>query len=138
MVEEIREIDWLIDEWYVPSSVERKKAILMYFFIWIVAALSKEQVTIYEYFHLKQAIGRWMLFFVSMMVFVIFIFMPYFFWVIPVIVFIFYMIIWIIFAKQAWEWRYVVDENKILLPIYASLWWWVVSIFELDVLEKTK
>ena len=55
MVEAARELDGLIDDQYVPSSVERKKAVLMYFFVGIVAALSKERVSLYEFFHLKQA-----------------------------------------------------------------------------------
>ena len=41
MVELEKEIDGLIDEGYVPSSVERKKAVLMYFFVGMVMALSK-------------------------------------------------------------------------------------------------
>jgi len=56
MVETIKEIDGLIAEDYVPSSVERKKAVLMYFFVGIIAALSKEKISIYEFFHLKQSI----------------------------------------------------------------------------------
>ncbi len=56
MVEAAKELDGLIDEQYVPSGIERKKAVLMYFFVGIVAALSKEKVSIYEYFHLKQSL----------------------------------------------------------------------------------
>jgi len=55
MVETIKEIDGLIAEDYVPSSIERKKAVLMYFFVGIVAALSRGKISIYEFFHLKQA-----------------------------------------------------------------------------------
>lgn len=132
MVKEARDIDWLISDSYVPSSVERKKAVLMYFFVWIVAALSKEEISIYEFFHLKQAIWRWMIFFVSMIVSIIFVFIPYL-WVLPILVFIVFLVIWIIFVKQAYDWEYVVTDDKILLPLYASLWWWVINIFELKV-----
>jgi len=102
MVKETRELDGLIDDRYVPSSIERKKALLMYFFVGIVAALSKEEVSVYEMFHLKQSMGRWMSFFVSLIVGIVFIFIPYL-WILPVFVFICFLIVWIIFAKQARE-----------------------------------
>ncbi len=134
MVEESRDLDGLIDEWYVPSSVERKKAVLMYFFVGIVLALAKEKVSVYEFFHLKQALGRWMVFFVVMIVAVIFIFIPYL-WVLPILVFLMFLVIWVLFLKQAYEWRYVVDNDKQLFPFYASLWWRVVNIFEMEIYD---
>jgi len=135
MVEEAKDLDGLIDENYVPSSVERKKALIMYFFVGIIASLSKDEISVYEMFHLKQALGRWMLFFIFLIGSVIFIFIPWF-WVIPVFVFIVFLIIWVIFAKQAREWRYVINENKILMPLFAGLWWWVITVFELDVVYE--
>ena len=135
MVKETRELDGLIDDSYVPSSIERKKALLMYFFVGIVAALAKKEISIYEFFHLKQALGRRMLFFIFLMWSVIFIFIPWMF-VIPVFIFLCFMIVWFIFVKQSREGKYVVNDDKILMPIFAWLWWWVVSIFELDVFAE--
>lgn len=132
MVEEARELDWLIADQYVPSSVERKKAVLMYFFVGIVVALSQEKVSPYEFFHLKQALGWWMLFFISMMIGIIFIFIPYL-WIIPVVLFLLYLVVWIIFLKQAWEGKYTLGEDKVLLPVFAGLGERIVSIFEIDV-----
>lgn len=134
MVEMEKWIDWLIDESYVPSSVERKKAVLMYFFVWIVLALSKEKASVYEFFHLKQALWRWMVFFFTMMFSLIFIFIPYM-RVLPILVFLGFMVVWVLFVKQAYEWRYVVDDDKVILPFYAGLGWRVVSIFELDIYD---
>lgn len=102
MVKETRELDGLIDDRYVPSSIERKKALLMYFFVGIVAALSQDEVSVYEMFHLKQAMGRWMSFFIVLVLGVMFIFIPYL-WILPVFVFLCFLIVWIIFAKQARE-----------------------------------
>lgn len=135
MTEMKRGLDWLIDEQYVPSSVERKKAVLMYFFVWIVAALSKKSLTIYEMFHLKQSIGRWMIFFMSMIWWILFVFIPYL-WILPVLFFLFFVVIWVVFTKQAREWAYVIDEDKILMPFFAGIWGWVVSIFDLDMDEE--
>lgn len=132
MVETIKEIDGLIAEDYVPSSVERKKAVLMYFFVGIIAALSKEKISIYEFFHLKQSIWWWMIFFMSMIIGIIFIFIPWL-WIIPVVLFICFLVVWIIFVKQAREWKYLIQDDKVFLPFFAGMWWWVVDIFELDI-----
>lgn len=132
MVELDKQLDWLIDEQYVPSSIETKKAVLMYFFVWIVAALSKEKISIYEFFHLKQSLWRRVIFFVGMMVGVIFIFIPRF-WVVPVLFFVLFLVVRVLFVKQAYEGRYLIDEDKILFPVFASIGWWMLSIFELDV-----
>lgn len=42
-------------EQYVPSSVEKKKALMMYFLFGIMIVLSKRKVSDFEYFHAKQA-----------------------------------------------------------------------------------
>ncbi len=120
MVDTARELDGLIDEQYVPSSVERKKAVLMYFFVGIVAALVKERLTVYEMFHLKQSIGRWMIFFVAMMIGIVFVFIPWF-WVVPMLFFLMFLVIRIVFAKQAWEGQYMIDEDKVLMPLFAGM-----------------
>ena len=132
MVQQATELDGLIDEQYIPSSVERKKVVLMYFFVGIVVALSQERLSIYEMFHLKQALGRWMVFFIMMMIGIIFIFIPWF-WIVPVIFFLCFLVIRIIFTKQAREGAYMIDEDKIFLPLFAGIGGWVVTIFDLDV-----
>lgn len=136
MIEEAKELDGLINDQYVPSSVERKKALLMYFFVGIVAALSKEKVSVYEFFHLKQALGRWTVFFVCMVLGIVFVFIPYL-WVVPVILFLSFMIIRALFVKQAWEGQFTIQEDKVLMPFFMGIGWWIVAIFELDV-EKAK
>ncbi len=135
MVHEAKELDGLIDDNYVPSSVERKKALIMYFFVGIIASLSKEEISVYEMFHLKQALGRWMLFFMFLIWSVIFIFIPYL-RILPVFVFIIFLIIWVVFAKQAREWRYTINDNKILMPLFSWLGGRVITIFELDVIYE--
>lgn len=132
MVEAAKELDGLIDDQYVPSSVERKKAVLMYFFVGIVAALSKEKVSIYEYFHLKQSLGWWMIFFISAVIGIVLLFIPYV-WVIPLFVFLCFLVIRVIFLKQAREGTYTIQQNKILLPFFAGMGERVLGIFELEV-----
>jgi hypothetical protein len=86
MVQQDLDLNNLIKDEYVPSSVERKKSVLMYFFVGIVAALAKEKVTIYEYFHLRQSLGRWSLFFIFMVIGIVLMFVPYL-WIIPLMIF---------------------------------------------------
>lgn len=100
MVEQAKELDGLLDEEYVPSSVERKKAVLMYFLVGIILALSKERVSVYEFFHLKQALGWRTIFFICMVFGAIFLFFPYL-WIIPLLLFIVFVIVWGVFLSQA-------------------------------------
>jgi len=102
MVEQAKELDGLLDEQYVPSSVERKKAVLMYFLIGVILALSKDRISVYEFFHLKQSLGRWTIFFICMVFGAVFLFFPYL-WIIPLVLFIGFVIVRSIFLIQARE-----------------------------------
>ena len=102
MSNETEIIEELIDEKYIPSAIERKKAVLMYFFIGIVASLSQDTRSIYESFHLRQAIGWWTLIFIGLVLGIGFVFIPYA-WVIPVFFFLCFLVIRIVFVKQAYE-----------------------------------
>ncbi|HCY20702.1 TPA: hypothetical protein DIC40_02400 [Patescibacteria group bacterium] len=42
-------------EQYVPSSVEKKKALMMYFLFGIIIVISNKKVNDFEFFHVKQA-----------------------------------------------------------------------------------
>ena len=41
---------------YVPSSIQKKRALLMYFLMGIVMVIEEKMTNEFEYFHLKQAI----------------------------------------------------------------------------------
>jgi len=124
----------MLQENYVPSESERKKVVLYYFFVGIVIALSKKTITRYELFHLRQAIGWWAVFFLVFIFSMMWIFIP-FLRFIPILMFIAMFVIWIIFVKQAWEWKYVVEvnwEEKILLPFFNGIGTWILDMFDLD------
>ena len=121
----------LIDDAYIPSAVERKKAVLMYFFIGIVMWLSNDTVSEYESFHLRQSIGRRTCFFVGMVLSVWFVFIPYA-KVIPFVVFLGFVGVRVLFIKQAYEWVFVVNKDKIVLPVFGGLWWRIIQIFAED------
>jgi len=44
------------DTSYVPSGVEKKRAVMMYLLVGIIITISNKKVNVFEYFHLKQAL----------------------------------------------------------------------------------
>lgn len=43
---------------YIPSSSEKKQAVLMYMFVGLLLSMGKREVSPYTYHHIKQAMGR--------------------------------------------------------------------------------
>ena len=44
---------------YLPSSSERKRAITAYLLVGVLFFSGKEDLSVYEYYHFRQAIGRY-------------------------------------------------------------------------------
>lgn len=125
-----KELQELIDTGYIPNSMERKKAVLMYFFVWIIIWLSSKKDNKYEKFHLKQSLWWWLMFFITFIVSIALFFIPYV-RILPVLIFVFEFWIWVFFVRQAWMWQYLSWENqKIFMPIFQSIWWWIIEMFE--------
>ena len=122
----------LLSENYVPSETERKRVVVYYFLVGVLFALSQKSLTKYEYFHLKQAIGWWIVFFLVFVSSLFLWFIPFLGWI-PFLLQLALFWIWLFFIKQAWEWKYVVVINwkeKIPLPIFEWLGWWLLELFE--------
>lgn len=51
------DISQIADQRYIPTSVEIKRVLLMYLLVGIMIQLAKSQLTVYEYWHLKQSLG---------------------------------------------------------------------------------
>lgn len=118
MAAEQNEIDQLIAQNYVPGALERKKSILMYVLWGILISLTQGKMTKYEFFHCKQAMGRWVIFFLLLIPSIILILLPY----VRVLPFIFYfvlLIVWVIFAQQARDGRFTsFKSDKVFLPLF--------------------
>lgn len=135
-VEQVKELTDLIDEWYVPSALERKRALFMYLLVWIFAMFGKDEITKYEMFHFKQSIWWWVLFLPFILLSILFLMIP-FVRIIFVIILLLMLWIFVFFIKQSWDWDYVYwKDKKIVVPLFSYLWWWVVDIFELDMKIK--
>lgn len=128
----MNELEKLIEEEYVPTSTERKRAVMMYFVIWILIWINVKKLSKYELFHLKQAIGFRIIFLIYFIItfFFFVVSMAFiFFMLIPLIFFIFIMIVFYIFLKQALSGFYVINKDRIFLPFFYYLWNWVYELF---------
>ncbi len=128
----------MTEDAYVPAETERKTAMLMYFLTGIIAALHKKQLTVFEVFHLKQSLGYWTVFFIIVAISLALFFVPYV-RILPVIVFAMLMIVLVIFVKQALNGRYFIQSDeweKLFLPFFHELWWWIMDTFETKIQIK--
>lgn len=123
----------MLEENYVPSETERKRVIIHYFLVGILMRLEAKNITRYEFFHLRQAIWRWTIFFLIFIASVLFFFIPYlkFF---PAVLFFWMFVVWIVFSKQAWEWKYSIEINwkheVVLFPFFVWIWNWILETFD--------
>lgn len=126
------ELNDLVWEGYVPSEAERKKAVMMYFLLWIIIWLSAVKLWKYEKYHLKQALGWWAIFFVLLVASIFLAFIPIIRFL-PIVLFLAFLVILLVFVRQAWSWVYATKQEKMFLPFFYWIGWWIVDIF--DVLE---
>ena len=124
--------DDLIKENYVPSETEMKRVVMYYFLLWILFALSNNHLSKYEYYHLKQAIGWWIVFFL------VFVTSMFVMWIPVIRLFrVFSMILLLIilgfFIYQVVQRKCTVtisDKEKVPLAIFAGIWNWLLELFD--------
>lgn len=115
--------------YYVPSAIERKKTLLIYAFVWILLTLSKEELSEYEFVHLKYALGWWLLAFLSWLAWIVFVFIP-FIRILPILLFLFLITLRWMLVKDARDGKYdKLWKNK--LSIIAYLWQRIMDLFSL-------
>lgn len=113
---------------YLPSSVEKKRAVVMYLLIGIIWWLGKTGQSEYESFHLKQAMGRWIIFVLFLLLSLILLFIPLVKYI-PLLVFLGMVIILALCIKQASDGKYGrKKENG--LSIFAGIGEWIMWLFE--------
>jgi uncharacterized membrane protein len=122
-------------EVYIPSSTEKKRAVMMYLLIGIiVVAFNNQKKSDFEAFHLKQALGRWAVFLLLIVVTSIFILLPIIKYL-PIFAVIVMILFVGIFIKRARDGKYsIAEENK--LAIFYALGGWIMTLFEVKEEEK--
>lgn len=119
---------------YMPSSSEKKRAVMMYLFFGIMVYLSKKDVTVFEYYHLKQASGRWILFLLVLVLDIVLLFIPVLkiLWLLPIIALV---AVWALAVKQARDWKYSDWTKPSFMDFFAWVWNRFIELFELNVHE---
>ena len=117
---------------YVPSSSEKKRAIMMYLFFGIMVSITKKEMNSFEYYHLKQSSGRWILFLLVLVFDIVLLLLPIFkyFGLIQLIILLW---TWIINVKQARGWKYFIDKRESPLALFSWVGTWFIDLFEIGV-----
>lgn len=118
-------------EVYMPSSTEKKRAVMMYLLIGIiVVAFNNQKKSDFEQFHLKQSIWWRAVFLLLVVVTSIFMFIPFIKYI-PIIVVVVMVAFLTIFIKHARDGKYSISqENK--LAIFVGLGEWIMALFEVN------
>lgn len=127
------ELNKLIQQKYIPTEAERKRAIMMYFFVGIMIVLDKKTISMYEVYHVKQAVWWWLLFFFILVTTMFLFFVPYkLINLIPMLLLAIMLVVWWVFVRQAWNGKYLVwkHNDKIFLPFFYWIWSWLLNLFD--------
>ncbi len=117
---------------YMPSSSEKKRAIMMYLFFGIMVSITKKDMNSFEYYHLKQSSG-WRILFLLVLVFdVVLLFLPIikYLWIIPLLILV---VAWVINVKQARDWKYFIDKKESFLALFSWIGNRFIELFEISV-----
>lgn len=124
---------WSISNLYVPSSLEKKRAILMYLFFGIMIFIGRKEMSIFEYFHLRQALWWSVLFILFLILSLVLFFLPVirYLWLLIILIIVF---MWILFVLDAWKGRYnVIWWEKSPLALFIWIGEWIINLFELQI-----
>lgn len=117
---------------YVPWSTEKKKSVIMYLGIGIVLSLSRDTMSSFEYFHLKQALGWWIVFVLIFVLALIVMFLPLIWFIWRLLLVVMLGLVWL-FVKQAWDGIYYDPIDTSILPIFVGMWWWMLQMFDMQI-----
>jgi len=117
---------------YIPWSAEKKKGMMMYLWIGLLLSLSKTDMSRFEYFHLRQALGRWLIFMLVLLVSVVLLFLPIIRFVGRLVIVAMLGIVWL-FIKQAWDGAaYDIAENA-PMPLFVGVWGRLLQVFDMTI-----
>ena len=130
-------------EAYLPSSSEKKQAVMMYMVIWLILSLWKREVSPFTHHHIKQSFG-WLVslilvIFIDIILMLLWVLFSAISWLIfsffAFIVFIITLPILVILAMwiyQATKWKYIRESemtNKFFL-FFSWMWNRVLNLFD--------
>lgn len=119
----------MIAESYIPSSHERKKAVLMYLLLGIFIVSIKGEVTEYELFHMKQATGWWTISCLIWIVSVVLLFVPLL-RIIPLLIVGVMIVRWAYSVYQARKGHF--NNTPGAWWLLVGVGWWLFDLFDLS------
>lgn len=119
------------EQLYLPSSSERKRAITAYLLIGLFFFSGKEDLTVYEYFHYKQAIGWYMSTMALLLLQLLLVWIPILKWL-PFFFVLANLVILLIIVFKAWKGEYMDNllQEKRWKMFYTDLGGWILGIFD--------
>lgn len=122
---------------YIPSSSEKKQAVLMYMFVGLLLSLQQQDVSPYMHHHIKQSMGRIILLVLVIALDVILLVLSMFgkfFAILGGIITIPVLVLGIVCVKQAYDGKYQRDSNGAMrfFSFFSGLGSWVLNLFDAD------
>ncbi len=117
---------------YIAWSAEKKKCVMMYLWLGIVLSVSRDTMSVFEYFHLRQSLGRRMVFMIVVLLSIVLMFLPliWFVWWLAIVAML--AVGWF-FGKQAWDGQYYDKVENATLPLFVGMWWWILQMFDIQI-----
>ena len=120
---------------YLPSSSEKKQAVMMYMAVGLVLSMWKWEVSPYTHHHIKQSLG-WLVFlvltvFADLALIVLWAILSFFLWL-AVLITIPALTIWAMWIYQAQQGKYI-WENEVVNKFFLFFSWignWVLNLFD--------
>ena len=99
---------------YIPSSSEKKQAVVMYMLVGLLLSMGKQEVSPYTYHHIKQSMG-WIvllvsILFVDVMLVILGMIMSFFLWI-ALLITLPVLVVGVLCVKQAWDGKYSWDST---------------------------
>lgn len=120
------------DGLYIPSSSEKKRTMLMYVFFGLIISMSKKELSVFEYFHMKQALWWSLLFLVVLIVGLVFLFIPILKYILFIIIFVL-AITWFVFVSDSWKGVYNNKKEHSPIMLFSSIWLRVLDLFDINI-----
>ncbi len=120
---------------YVPSQIDRKRAVLMYLLIGLLFYLSWKNKLNNDYllYHFYIAFWLWIVFMIVFPIIITFMFLPFFRWFVSFLLILIELWLWAYLIKMAWDWKYYnVDSlsKNTFLNFFYKLGVWAYWLFE--------
>ena len=120
---------------YLPSSSEKKQAVMMYMMVGLALSRWKWEVSPYTHHHIKQSLG-WLVFlalivFADLALVILWLILHIFLWLAALIT-IPALTIWAMWIYQAQQGKYIRENeivNKFFL-FFSGIWNWVLNLFD--------